>query len=440
MSRTTIPQNHGRFSRRGVAGVAAASLLALTACGGGGGNGGDGANAWILTGGGWPNVDADLERWNDQAEDSEQIAVEEFENDAYKERIRTVVGSGEAPTLIMSWTGGALLEYVEQDRVVDMSEHTSDLESRVHESVWQNGVVEDDVYAVPLNDVQPVVMYYNQDVFDEAGLEVPTTWSEVEEAVEVFNDNDVTPFSVAGGSVWPALMWLQYLTDRHGGEEAFQAVVEGEEDAWDNESILYALETIQWLATEGGFDADTFTGVTADQNEDARLLADGEAAMLLQGSWVYATVHSDFPEFAESGSFGFTEFPVLEDGAGDPSNIVGNPANFWSISADASEEAQDTAVSYITEHLYNEESVQSMLDSGGLPPLNDIDDEIAATEDADFLEFANEIVSEANHFQLSWDQAVSPSEEQPLMENLENILLGNITPQEFADNMNALQD
>ncbi len=324
MSRSTI-------AKKAAAGVAAAALLSLTACGGG--NGGGGANAWVLTGGGWPAVEADFESWNEERED-QQIAVESFENDAYKERIRTVVGSGEAPTLIMNWTGGALLEYVEGDHVVDITSETEELRGQIHESVWQNGEVDGSVYAVPLNDVQPVVLYYNQELFDQAGIEVPQTWAEVEEAVAVFNEEGVTPFSLAGGSVWPALMWLQYLTDRHGGEEAFQAVIEGEENAWSDESILYALEQIQWLAENGGFD-ETFTSVTADQNEDARLLADGEAAMLLQGSWVYATIHEDFPDFAESGDFGFAEFPVLEDGAGDPSNIVGNPANFWSVSADA---------------------------------------------------------------------------------------------------------
>ncbi|MDZ5078239.1 extracellular solute-binding protein [Nesterenkonia sp. HG001] len=424
--------------RIATAGVAVTSLLALSACGGG--DDAADADAWILTGGGWPTIDEDLERWNEQAEDGQQISVEEFENDAYKERIRTVVGSGEAPTLIMSWTGGALNEYVAQDRVVDLTDEVGELESRIHESVWQNGEVEGAQYAVPMNDVQPVVMYYNQELFDQVDLEVPQDWSDVEEAIEVFNENDITPFSVAGGSVWPALMWLQYLTDRHGGEEVFQAVVDGEAGAWSEESILFALETIQELATEGGFDADTFTGVDAGQNEDARLLADGEAAMLLQGSWVYATVHSDFPDFAESGDFGFAEFPVLEDGAGDPSNIVGNPANFWSVSADSSEEEQQVALDYITEHLYNEETVQTMVEGGGLPPLNDIDDVIAETEDADFLQFADELVAGANHFQLSWDQAVAPEVAQPLMENLENILLGTITPEEFAENMNAYQD
>ncbi|MGJ9406668.1 ABC transporter substrate-binding protein [Nesterenkonia aurantiaca] len=426
-----------RTTRVAAAGLGVTSLLALSACGGGGENGGDAdADAWILTGGGWPAIQEDFDRWNEANEDA-QIDTEAIENDSYKGQIRTAVGSGEAPTLIMSWTGGAMLEYAEEERIVDLSEHTGELESRVFDSVWQNGQIDDSTYAVPLNDVQPVVMYYNQAVFDEAGVEIPETWEDVEAAIDTFNENDVAPFSLAGGSVWPALMWLQYLTDRHGGEEVFAAVVEGEEGAWDNESILYALETMQDLGENGGY-IDTFNSVTADQNEDAQLLADGQAAMLLQGSWVYSTIHQDFPEFAESGDFGFTSFPTLEDGAGDPSNIVGNPANFWSVSADASEEEQQIAFDYISENLYNEETVTAMLEAGSLPPLGDIEDQIAETEDAEFLEFSSNLVGEANHFQLSWDQAVAPEVAQPLTDNLSQILRGDMTPEQFVEAMNSL--
>ena len=228
--------------RTGTAGVAAASLLALTACGGGG----DGAEAWVLTGGGWPAIEDDFERFNEGSDS--QIDVEAIENDAYKQQIRTAVGSGDAPTMIMSWTGGALLEYVEEDRVVALDDHVGELEQRVHDSVWQNGVVEDSVYAVPLNDVQPVVLYHNQDVLDEHGLSVPETWSDVEEIIDTLDDVEgVDAFSLAGGSVWPALMWLQYLTDRIGGPEVFQAILDGKPDAWSDPAVIDALTKIQQL-------------------------------------------------------------------------------------------------------------------------------------------------------------------------------------------------
>ncbi|TLP72811.1 ABC transporter substrate-binding protein [Nesterenkonia sphaerica] len=416
--------------RAGTAGIASFSLFALAACGGGD----EEASAWILTGGGWPAIEEDLERFNEDRE--AEIDVEALENDAYKQQIRTAVGSGDAPTMIMSWTGGALLEYVEQDRIIPLDGNTGELDDRVYESVWQNGVVDDSVYAVPLNDVQPVVMYYNQEVLDEHDLSLPETWSDVEDIIDALGDvEDVDAFSLAGGSVWPAFMWLAYLTDRHGGEEVFQAVVEGEEGAWDHESIIWALETMQDLG-DAGFIRD-YNAVDAGQNEDAQLLADGRAAFLLQGSWVYATINQDFPEFADSGNFGFTEFPVLEEGAGDPSNIVGNPANFWSVSADATEQEQEVAFDYISEHLYNDQAVDEMLEAGSLPPLNDIGDRIEGSEAEEFLSFADELVGSANHFQLSWDQAISPSEEQAFGDNVAAILQGNMTPQEFVDSMNS---
>src|ERR1700754_2002284 len=115
---------HTRLRAVTAAALAAATALTLAACGGaspgdstdgstsGSGNDGDSesaaggeAGAWILTGGGWPVTAASFERWN-EANADQRITVEEFENDAFKEKIRTSVGSGEAPTLIMNWTGG----------------------------------------------------------------------------------------------------------------------------------------------------------------------------------------------------------------------------------------------------------------------------------------------------------------------------------------------
>lgn len=98
---------------------AVTGLLGLTACGGGGS--GDGQpNAWVLNGGVWPVVEQDFEAWNEEHPE-QAFTVDSFANDVYKERIRTAVGSGESPTLIVGWTGGTLLEYVEHEYVADIT-------------------------------------------------------------------------------------------------------------------------------------------------------------------------------------------------------------------------------------------------------------------------------------------------------------------------------
>lgn len=426
-----------RTRATGAVTVALTSALALAACGGsspGGGTSGGGASAWVLTGGGWPVVEQSFETWN-EANPDQSIEVEAFANDAFKEKIRTSVGSGEAPTLVLNWTGGTLVDYVANDQVVDITDGTGDLVSRVLPSVAQNGVIDGVTYAVPMNDVQPVVLYYNQDLFDQVGIEVPTTYDELLAAVGTFRAAGIAPISIAGQSVWPELMWIQYLTDRIGGPEVFQRILDGEADAWSDPAITEALTKIQELVDAGAF-VDGFASVTADQGADFALVHTGRAAMVLQGSWGYATFKNDAPEFFAS-ALGFTSFPSIEGGAGDPANIVGNPANFWAVSADASEAEQDTATAYLNEWVYNDDDISAMLGAGSVPPVTGLEDQIAASDDADYLTFAYDLVSEAPHFQLSWDQALPPQQATELLTNLSQVFLGQITPEQFVTAMNA---
>jgi ABC-type glycerol-3-phosphate transport system substrate-binding protein len=430
---------HTTARRAAGAALALATATGLAACGGGtepgggsgGGGGGGETNAWVISGGTNVMVAENLRAYEDGA-----ISVEEFANDPYKERIRTAVGSGAAPTLIHNWTGGTLLDYVENENVAPIGDEVSGLLERVLPSVAQNGEVDGEQYAVPYSEVQPVVLYYNQDLFDQVGIEVPQTWDDMLSAIETFQAEGITPFALAGQSVWPELMWIQYLTDRVGGPEAFQAVVDGEADAWSNPAFLEALERIQQLVDAGAF-GDNFGSVTADANADVALVYTGQAAMLLQGGWVYGAFKADAPEFVSEGTLGFTTFPAIDGGEGDPANIVGNPANFWSVSANASDAAQETATTYLNEEVYSDEYVDQLLAAGGVPPVVGIEDKLADTDDPEFFEFVYGMVQDAPHFQLSWDQALPAEQAQELLTNLSRIFLGEITPQQFVDNMNA---
>src|SRR5699024_10453677 len=152
--------------------------------------------------------------------------------------------------------------------------------------------------------------------------------------------------------------------------------------------------------------------------------------MLLQGSWVYGTFKQDAPDFVADGKLGFLNFPAIDGGEGDPANVVGNPANYWSVSADADEEGQEPAIQYLNEYNLNQDVADDSLATSATPA-------VAGLDDADFLAFAYDMVLSAPHFQLSWDQALAPAPAQELLNNLSRIFLGEIQPDEFVANMNA---
>jgi raffinose/stachyose/melibiose transport system substrate-binding protein len=420
-------------SRKRVAGLVLTATLAATvaACSSPGTSSTD-VTLWGISSDQEEILDPSLTDWND-ANTEAPIEASYFEGEAYKTKIRTAIGAGAAPTLIYNKGGGVLESYVDAGKVVDLSEAFADSPDRFLPFALDPVTVDGALYAVPMKAVAPVVMYYNKDVLSSVGLTPPTTWDELLDAVPVLNKAGIAPFALAGGSKWPELMWQEYLVDRIGGPEVFDAILAGEEDAWSHPAILEANTMIQDLVDAGGF-ADGFASVTTDSSADAALLYTGKAAMLLQGTWVNSTFRAQAPEFAEN-SLGYATFPAVDGGTGDVANIVGNPTSYFSVSADASAEQQEQAIAYLKDGLWDESFVDRLITANQVPPLAGIETTIAQSDDADFSGLVYELISDAPNFQMSWDQALAPAEAQALLTNLDRLFTLTMTPEEFSEAM-----
>src|SRR5699024_6103764 len=107
--------------RRALLAAGVAALLGMsTACGTSGPSQAGGATAWALTGPDEEIVTNSMTKWSEQHPDA-SIKPLFYANDAYKQKVRTAIGAGEAPTLITGWGGGNLKSWVAADKVVDLT-------------------------------------------------------------------------------------------------------------------------------------------------------------------------------------------------------------------------------------------------------------------------------------------------------------------------------
>ena len=150
------------------------------------------------------------------------------------------------------------------------------------------------------------------------------------------------------------MMWLEFLFDRIGGSEVFQAVFDGEKDAWSNPDAIKALAETQKLIKAGGF-IKGFSSITADSNADQALLYTGKAAMMLHGAWTYGSMKNDGGDFVTGGNLGYMNFPPVDGGKGDPSDTVGNPGQYLSISSKASAEEKEVAKKFLAENTLDDD-------------------------------------------------------------------------------------
>jgi len=363
-------------------------------------------------------------------------AINYFQNDPYKQKLQVAMGAHNPPDIFFGWGGGILKTYVDANDVYDM---TPDLnadptwKNRILPSVLSGATFNGKIYGVPTSGVQPVLFFYNKDIFKQYNLSAPQTWNELLSIVNTLKQHNVIPIALAGSSKWPNLMYAEYLTDRIGGPDAFNAVLTNQANAWSQDAFIKAGTAIQQLVTMGAF-GSSFASVVADTNQDAALLYTGKAAMMLQGSWNFPVVQTNSPSFVQSGKLGWFPFPSFEGGKGNAANVYGNPCNFYSISKTA--KSPQNCVTYLKSAVLGDEEVKQFIAVGDVPPIRGIESQLASASNGDWLQYNYKMVQNAPLFQLSWDQALLPQPAQALLTNLDQLFLKQITPRQFSDNMN----
>ncbi|MFD9749058.1 extracellular solute-binding protein [[Kitasatospora] papulosa] len=429
------------LSRRTLLGLAAGLPVsaALTACGSSGPGGGGGATYWYLNGQPQEGARAGAVDAFNKAHPKGQIKDTTFQNDAYKTKIKTAIGAGQAPTIIWGWGGGTLRTYVEAGQVEDLTswfgEH-SEVRKGLFPSSFGAATVDGRIYAMPCEVVQPIILYYNKRVFDQVGAEPPQSWDDVMALVPRFNAKGIAPFSLGGQSRWTNMMWLEFLFDRIGGPEVFQAIMGGEKNAWSHPDAIAALTKVQELVKADGF-VKGFSSITADSNADQALLYRGKAAMMLHGAWSYGIQQADGGDFVSSGALGYMNFPPVDGGKGDPGNTVGNPAQYLSISSKAGAEEKKIAKEFFASGVLQDNETKRWIDNGSVPIRLGTEKLLAASKNADFLQFTYDLASKAKVFGQSWDQALSPAAAETLLDNIAKLFQLNVSPQEFASALNA---
>jgi raffinose/stachyose/melibiose transport system substrate-binding protein len=369
------------LSRRNFLGLAAgtAATVALAGCGssgpsdkgssGGGGSAAAGAATyWFLTGPPGEQIrQASVDRFN-QANPDAKITATTFQNDAYKTKIKTAIGAGQAPTIIWGWGGGGLRSYVQANQVEDLTSWFAEnaaVKDRLFPSSFGAATIDGKIYAMPAETVQPIVLYWNKKALRQGRRRAaPVLGRHHEPGAEVQRRRRrphlprravaLDEHDVAGVPLRP-----------HRRPEVFQAVFDGEKDAWSNPASIEGLTKAQELIKANGF-VKGFSSITADSNADQALLYTGKAAMMLHGTWTYGNMKQAGGDFVSGGNLGYMNFPRSRAARATRPTPVGNPGQYYSISSKATPRQKETAKKFFSTAVLSDAEVKEWIDNGAI--------------------------------------------------------------------------
>ncbi|MCX4785105.1 extracellular solute-binding protein [Streptomyces sp. NBC_01221] len=409
----------------------------LTGCGSGGntGSGGGTITAYV---------------YGDDSVKIQQAAVNEFNKSSevkvklvsvpgtdYVNKLRSSMGSPSAPDVFFNWGGGSIKPYVDAKQLVDLSEtveNDATLKDGFLPSIMTAGGLDGKIYGVPMRGMQPVMLFYNKTLFAENGVAAPKTWEDLQKVITTFKSKGITPFALGGSDKWPELMWMEYLLDRIGGPDVFRKIQNGDTSGWGDPAVLKAAQTVKELVDQGAF-GKNFNSVDYGNGGAPTLLNKGKAAMHLMGSWEYSTQLGKAPEFAKK-DLGWTAFPTVAAGAGDPANVVGNPTNYWSVNARTKH--KDAAIAFL-KTMASEKYAKSLVDNGDIPTTSNASSMLSSSPNPRFAADQYQMVQKAPSFTLSWDQALESRYATPLLTEISKLFAGQSTPEQFVAAMKAVK-
>ncbi|OXS56918.1 hypothetical protein B1A99_18835 [Cohnella sp. CIP 111063] len=226
--------------------------------------------------------------------------------DQYREVIRTRIIS-KADMDIVWMFPNQMREYVDQGVLMDMSGEA--WKGNYLESAVQLGTVEGKTYGVPYN-YYAVVIFYNRGVFNDLGLNVPTTWEELLDVSEKIKASGLAPFVTGGKDAWAT----QFMSSGNFGAYqnkdplVFEKLASGEKK-WTDPEFADFFGPLSELVDKGYFLENS---VGLGNAQVVQVFKEGKAAMYPMGSWALDEFPADFKEF-EVGAF-----PIPLNKAGEP--------------------------------------------------------------------------------------------------------------------------
>ncbi|WP_435164074.1 ABC transporter substrate-binding protein [Paenibacillus glycanilyticus] len=149
-------------------------------------------------------------------------------------------------------------------------------------------------YGIPL-DIHPLVMYYNKDLFEKAGIAAPpTNRAEFEADVEKLTDKSKGVYGYVVPTLWPQQFIFPTLVWQNGG------------DLWNGTDVAYnspeAVEMVQWM--RGLVDKGVSPG-NVQQDGENTLFLQGKNAIQFNGPWMKG-------QFDEAGiNYGVAPVPQI---------------------------------------------------------------------------------------------------------------------------------
>ncbi|SEB74264.1 carbohydrate ABC transporter substrate-binding protein, CUT1 family [Paramicrobacterium humi] len=264
--------------------------------------------------------------------------------------------------------------------------------------------------------------WYNRELFDKAGVTVPSTLEEFTEVCSRLHEAGITPIAINGKDGWPYYRYLAMVPFRRVGNDFINGLKDGDESMGSE----IGLEAIRFLQKLAPFFQDGFSNTAYTDASD--LFTTKKAAMFYSSTY-------GLPNFLNSSgdlddAYGY--FPIPPTGGADAmptSDGFANSGVGTAVRADALTDELKDFLQFFFDNYGQIAFEQFRVIPSLRPTLND--------STPDIYRKVIEDIGNVKTYAKVWDVELDPSVNTVLGRESANLLTGQTTPEKFAARVDA---
>lgn len=346
-----------------------------------------------------------------------KFEVTSAQNQPYKEKIKVVVGSEECPDIFFSFCGEFSERFIREGLLMDLTPYleadpewkNSLMETQMNEYTTADGMV----YGIPFR-LDAKEFFYNRDIFDELGLEVPETWTDFIAVLDAIKATGMDPIAEGNQDKWPACHYLGALNEQLVTDETRAADYNPKTGEFTDPGYVEALEKYQTLVSYMNM------GVNGMTHDMARLgFTQGQNAILFAELVEITNIKQENPDL----NYGMFRFPVIEGCKGNTELVSGAPEGF---AISSSTKYPEECVEFLKWFLGAEAGAQEAEQVGWFNASKGLD---ASLTDESLLSAYN-VISNAQKMDIWFDNALYSTVCDEYLTQISNVTNGDVTPEE----------
>jgi raffinose/stachyose/melibiose transport system substrate-binding protein len=357
-----------------------------------------------------------------------KLSFEYGYGESFHDKLQTMAMSGQLPDIVLLYPGERTSQVTSAGLVKDLRPYLAGHEDEFADMAMQAQGDNGEIWELPEDISITSIMYTNNRLLAELGLDYPKTYEELLAQGPVIREAGLIPISIANKDAWPMQSCVAgMLVERACGMEWWDNALTGEA-SYDDPEFVYALEIIKELNDKQMFSPGTNQLAYGQGLDD---FVNERAVYLLDGGW---TVNSMVGELSDEQKtyMSLESFPDIPNQKGKSHSVSATAGQGFGMNAKLNEKEAEAAWKWIW--LYSGPEGSAIRQQYGRLPAYNLEE----PEDADPM--IKKLIAFAGEVPMGYvmDSVIAAEPIGTFNINLQNMMFDTMSPLEVAQDLERM--